>query len=321
MGNKNMDIFIIHSGQDFEKVKEIKQEICVKSKEQKIAMKVSLMSYDPVWNPTWKRKASKLMKEANLVLYIVGAQGADSKNIAWELKEAIKNHKSIVFYRLNEENELNKVLNGEDSFTQEEKINAKKLNNLDELYSIAKEYQNKEYLKLINEPGNLKKNLDMQIVLEQYKFFAETSEALVNRRQNVNSFYISANTALITIIATIFSLNTDWTIRFIITIVLALPGTLLNVSWKKILEAYGITNSSKLTILSELEKQLAISLYGAEWEEMSNEYNKKRYVSFTDSEKNLPRVFNILYTALITLCFAGLLIIFLKYKGLLFGNS
>ena len=164
-------------------------------------------------------------------------------------------------------------------------------------------YENGKYINLIND------NTSNDSLFEQYRMFSDTSEALVNRRQNVNSFYITANTALITIAATAFSLNGDLISKLVITIVLTIPGILLNHSWAKILESYGIINSSKMKILGMLERQLAASLYDAEWQAMSNKYNKKQYISFTDGEKSIPSIFNGVYIVVDLICIAFLLYI------------
>lgn len=198
---------------------------------------------------------------------------------------------------------LNKVLQAKDPFTKEDIELADRVFNVQELVDIIMSYENSKYINLIND------NTSNDSLFEQYRMFADTSEALVNRRQNVNSFYITANTALITIAATAFSLNGDLISKLVITIVLTIPGILLNHSWTKILESYGIINSSKMKILGMLEQQLAASLYDAEWQAMSNKYNKKQYISFTDGEKSIPSIFNGVYIVVDLICTAFLLYI------------
>ena len=267
----------------------------------------------------WKKEAYKLIKDANLILYVLSPEGHKSCNINWELRTALKFDKCIHYIKWDvlkqqlegtnnmegapEKYTLNKVL--ENGIKRGKDI--KELLKLEELYDIIKNDYKREYINLINDGLKKQKDLDVNVILEQYKFFAETSESLVNRRQNVNSFYITANTALIAVIATAFSDNAGW-IGLVVSMVLSIPGILLNASWKKILEAYGITNSSKLKILNMLEKQLEVSLYGAEWDDMSYQYNKRRYVCFTDSEMKLPKVFNILYGCIIATCIVALVV-------------
>lgn len=72
-------------------------------------------------------------------------------------------------------------------------------------------------------------------------------------------------------------------------------GVILSVSWTKLLSSYGNLNGSKMKIISYIEKQLPVSLYDAEWEALSDRLNKKKYVSFTDSEKRIPILFIAVY--------------------------
>ena len=64
-----------------------------------------------------------------------------------------------------------------------------------------------------------------------------------------------------------------------------------------------------MKILGLLEKKLSASLFDAEWEDMSNQYNKKQYVSFSDREKNMPVIFNTVYGIIDVIC--GALIAYL----------
>jgi len=54
-----------------------------------------------------------------------------------------------------------------------------------------------------------------------------------------------------------------------------------------------------MAIIRNIEKQLPASLYDAEWKALSDQLNKKRYVSFTNSEKRLPSVFIAIYICIV----------------------
>ncbi|MBE6618109.1 MAG: hypothetical protein E7627_09285 [Ruminococcaceae bacterium] len=289
-----MNIFIIHSGQDIDYVNEKKTEI--KNRCEKAH--VLLLKY----RLFWKREAKRLMKSAQMILYIVGKEGYKSKNIDWEIKEAKKQHKAIVIYN-KDGHKLNASLFDKDPFTKENIPIAKEVKTIDDLVAIVEDYENGKHIHLFNE-----NNLDYEKLFEQYKLFSDTSESLVARRQSVNSFYITTDTALITIAATAFSFNTDLITQLIITMVLTFPGFMLNRSWLKVMESYSLINSSKMKILGMLEKKLSASLFDAEWEAMSNKYNRQRYVSFSDRERLLPIIFNWVYAIVDVIC--GLIIIF-----------
>lgn len=294
-----MNIFIIHSGDDLELIRQKKDELCAKCGKARVL----LLEYR---RPFWKREAKRLMRQAQMILYLVGRNSAKSRNIDWELKKALKYGKGIVCCKLDPAYSLNAVLRARDPFTHEPVLLAEEAESIDHVADIVMNYEQGRYINIFN-ANDRGEELTQAELFEQYRLFTETSEALVNRRQNVNSFYITANTALITIAATAFSLNGDVLSKILITLALTVPGILLNHSWKKILVAYGITNSSKMKIISLIEKRLAASLYDAEWQVMSNQYNKTPYVSFTDGEKSLPVIFICLYAFVDVICVCALI--------------
>lgn len=297
-----MNIFIIHSGTDIENVIEKKSQINKINDNGKKKASVLLLKY----RKFWKHEAKKLIKSAQVVLYILSEDGHKSKNIDWEINQAKKQQKAIVILNEGKKFKLNESLREKDPFTKEVGTIGKEIASVEELYEIIGNYENGEYIHLFNDD-----NVDPEKLLEQYKLFSDTSESLVTRRQNVNSFYITANTALFTVAVTVFSLNANLISQIIITMVLSIPGILLNGSWLKVMESYSLINSSKMKILGMIEKRLSASLFDAEWEIMSNKYNKQRYISFSDREKTLPKIFNALYITIDVICAAFIVFKFL----------
>ncbi len=297
-----MNIFIIHSGTDIENVIEKKSQINKINDNGKKKASVLLLKY----RKFWKHEAKKLIKSAQVVLYILSEDGHKSKNIDWEINQAKKQQKAIVILNEGKKFKLNESLREKDPFTKEVGTIGKEIASVEELYEIIDNYENDEYIHLFNDD-----NVDPEKLFEQYKLFSDTSESLVTRRQNVNSFYITANTALFTVAVTVFSLNANLISQIIITMVLSIPGILLNGSWLKVMESYSLINSSKMKILGMIEKRLSASLFDAEWEIMSNKYNKQRYISFSDREKTLPRIFKALYITIDVICAAFIVFKFL----------
>lgn len=297
-----MNIFIIHSGTDIENVIEKKSQINKINDNGKKKASVLLLKY----RKFWKHEAKKLIKSAQVVLYILSEDGHKSKNIDWEINQAKKQQKAIVILNEGKKFKLNESLREKDPFTKEVGTIGKEIASVEELYEIIDNYENGEYIHLFNDD-----NVDPEKLFEQYKLFSDTSESLVTRRQNVNSFYITANTALFTVAVTVFSLNANLISQIIITMVLSIPGILLNGSWLKVMESYSLINSSKMKILGMIEKRLSASLFDAEWEIMSNKYNKQRYISFSDREKTLPKIFKALYITIDVICAAFIVFKFL----------
>lgn len=295
-----MKLMIIYSNDCKDEVEQLRTEISNKYDKSTILRMNSLKRKKQCVIPhCWHYNAIKLIKSADMIVYFLSQGSIDNENVNWELKYAIKQNKYIVCLGSKTGNidKINKCLN-------EKRYEIDFLNSKKELFNIIDEFNNNSYIPLFND------NQDKKILFEQYKLFSETAENLVSRRQNVNSFYFSTNAALITISATIFALGNDADLirKLLVTFALAFPGILLNYSWRKLLQSYYINHKGKLKILSMIEKELAVSLYDAEWKAMKNKYSKQKYVSFTDNEKILPVLFIFIYIGVALACFIGLLL-------------
>jgi len=231
-----------------------------------------------------------------MVVFFVGETSHTSENIDWEIRTAIKLQKTIYTVKLNEAFELNSALEVFDPFSGE-KIPYDKSSDFNALTELISKHESGDY-KVFNQGLE---SIDKNILLEQYKVFLQTSEDLVSRRQNVNNFYISINSALMAVFGIIWALDILSIYKFFTGILLSVIGIILSVSWIKLLASYGDLNSSKMKIISYIEKQLPASLYDAEWAALSDKLNKRKYVSFTNSEKRVPVLFIVVY-ACVSIC-------------------
>lgn len=283
-----MNIFVVHSGSDKESVAKIVEKLEKADQRLNILMLKNGGTF-------WKREAGRLLKKSQMVLFVAGKKSHESKNIDWELKRALKLNKLIMIYYLEKGNEINNCLNGKDRFSQKEKLLAEEANCLEDILKRVRKYEDSEY-KLFN--GEVEK-IDRSELLEQYKIFLETSESLVNRRQTVNSFYVSANTVLVTVVGGLIAVLDSVSERAVLLLMTGAVGIVLSVSWIGILNTYGTLNASKMKVISIIERHLPAALYDTEWDVMSDKLNSKKYISFTDSEKKAPKAFMVLYIILI----------------------
>lgn len=284
-----MNIFVVHSGADKE---EVMRNVVTVIEEQHPMAEILVLKNG---GPLWKIEAGNLLRQAQMVLFAVGENSYSSPNIDWELRKALKYNKLVVAYKLHSDCQLNNCLYGEDRFSKRKKLLAEQTEKLDDVLDRIDRYENGEY-KLFNTGTD---EMDRGELLEQYKIFLETSENLVARRQTVNSFYISANTALVTIMATLLTLFGQMEEKLLVCALVSAVGMILSFSWYNILDAYGTLNSSKMRVISMIERELPAALYDTEWDVMSDKLNSKKYTSFTDSEKKAPKVFIVLYAVLI----------------------
>ena len=282
-----MNVFVIHSGADYDATNGIISTL----KKKVYSLNTLILKNGSCF---WKIDASQKIKKAQMVLFVVGENSHKSPYIAWEIKEAIKFKKPIYILKLNEENQLHDALLVEDGFSKE-KQNYGNVVTVEELSNVIKSYDAGDYGLFNGAPGDL----NQDALLEQYKLFLQTSEDLVNRRQNVNSFYISISSAIVAIMGFLFAMDLGRISELIIGFAFCIVGIILSISWSKSLACYGNLNSSKMKIISSIEKQLPLSLFDAEWAALSDKLNKKKYVSFTESEQTIPRLFGLLYCIVI----------------------
>ena len=284
-----MNVFVIHSGKDR---LEVEKNISI--------IKQSCHSFNPLVLKNggifWKVDAKKKIKKSQMVIFFVGENSHTSENIDWEIRTAIKLQKPIYTVKLDESFELNSTLQVSDSFSGQKTLYSKS-SDFNTITELIKKHESGEY-KVFNQGID---SIDKSILLDQYKVFLQTSEDLVSRRQNVNNFYISINSALMAAFGIIWALDVLPIYKFFTGILLSVVGIILSISWIKLLASYGDLNSSKMKIISYIEKQLPASLYDAEWAALSDKLNKRKYVSFTNSEKRVPVLFIVVYIC-VSLC-------------------
>lgn len=299
-----VNVFIVHSGNDSNYVKEeLEPALCEKEgspNEKSSANVLSLKSGVP--NCFWKVEARNKIKQAQVVLVVIGSDANEeskNKTMGWEVKQAIKRNKQI--YILNLGNyKIPKYLSSVDRFTKQENPVGKQLS-IEEIKrhieNYSKGYYNvfsSEYEKMTQE----EKLTYKEELLEQYKMFQKSSEDLVARRQSVNSFYISVNSAIVALIGVLMGVIGLPT-KLYVLIFMCATGMILDFSWIGILESYGRLNAAKMKVITLIEQQLPVILYDVEWQVMSDKLNNKKYVSFTQSEKRIPRIFILIYAVAI----------------------
>ncbi len=240
--------------------------------------------------PFWRIGAEKKIKKAQMIIFFVGKDSCTSKNIDWEIHTAIKYGKPIYTIKLDNANKLNDSLIIHDKFSRQKKEYNKTID-FESIVEIIKEHERGNY-KVFNQDVT---EIDKTVLFEQYKVFLKTSEDLVSRRQSVNNFYISINSAILAVYGILWTLDILQMYKFFTGLLLSAVGIILSISWIKLLASYGNLNSSKMKIISYIERELPASLYDAEWAALSDTLNKKKYVSFTDSEKRVPGLFIVVY--------------------------
>lgn len=134
-------------------------------------------------------------------------------------------------------------------------------------------------------------------LFEQYKLYVESIEKTSDRRQHANNYFITINTALISLIGLSFQIkvfeNLSW-IKF----VLALVGIIICFIFWFLIRSYKQLNTGKFTVIHEIEKHLPLALYKYEWEILGEGEDYKKYYPFSHIELWIPVVFGIIYVLL-----------------------
>ena len=291
-----MKLFISYSGSDYQLAETIKRQLekhkidCFLLETNRNNQKSNVQNPAAPDNEDWKPAVEEMIKDSDAVLLLVGNKSYQSKNIDWELETAIQYNKPIKISKFEAQNKLPEMLS--DTAAQGKWCEIE----LSELESKPWLLSDNHY-GLFNQERLSEK--DVEILKEQYFMFVKTSEDLVERRQKVSEFYISINTLIAGAVGGVLTLDLDSSVLIAIIMVLSFVGCVLSFSWKKLLTSYGILNASKMKIIGLLEKKLPASLYDAEWNAQLEKQNTQKYVSFTDIEKKLPTIFQIVYIAIL----------------------
>ena len=304
-----VNVFIVHSGSDYDYVKThmepyLRGAIDDNGEPAEFGGSSNILTLESGKNTSsnWKTNALKLIKKAQVVIVVIGD---DSNNpgkedtMGWEVRQADKHNKLILLHDRGS-HEVPKYLKVKNKFTRKEEDMATKMSlfeiktRIDDYargyYNIfSPKYEDMDPAEKLSHKGEL---------LDQYKMFQKTSEDLVVRRQNVNSFYITVNSALTALVGIIIGLVKP-PANILLVVLMCVAGVILDVSWINILQAYGTLNAAKMKVIHLLEEQLPVALYDAEWQIMSDKLNSKKYVSFTNSEKRIPKLFGTVYIVII----------------------
>ncbi len=123
---------------------------------------------------------------------------------------------------------------------------------------------------------------------EQYKMYLQTTDRISTRRHAANTFFLSINTALVTLAGYAKAATSADAVFYFIT---SLAGVLICYTWYRLVLSYRNLNAAKFKLILAMENQLPYRLYDAEWETLGRGEDKQRYHSFTSLEMRIPFIF------------------------------
>ncbi len=298
-----VNVFIVHSGTDYDYVtKEVEPFLRGESIKEGSGISTennaNILTLRSGIPSHWKRDTLKQIKKAQIVIVVIGSDAKDPRKVAtmgWEVRQALKLHKQLVILNRGDY-DIPSYLIQPDRFSGVEQQVAK-VQSLEKIKEHIDNYANGRYDIFSRHYDGLEadeRDAYKGELLDQYKLFQKSSEDLVARRQTVNSFYITVNSAMVALMGIIMGVAEPQT-KIYILFFMCLTGIILDFSWINILDAYGTLNGAKMKVIHLIEERLPVELYDAEWRVMSDKLNNKKYVSFTDSEKRIPKIFAVVY--------------------------
>ena len=303
-----MNIYVIYKFSDYPIIKETISKI-----QAVISSENSIFMFEPDNTPKfWHLYAEKKLKDSQLVILfdsLSGEDGVVGKHISWELKKAEKLKKRIVIFKSDPDSK-NRSWYEYDYSDQAPLQSRYKTIPLNEAVKFMEKecgWQIDDSLLHTSVNSEAFDDTEKQLLLEQYRIMIETSEKLMERRQETVNLYTTLCTTLIAFIGASFAFGS----LEICSIILALSGLILIIlcrNWRLSLNSYDLNNNGKFMVINALEKKLPAEIFECEYR-----YNKLNGIrSFSSREKVLPRIFSILGIALIVIAVILILISFLK---------
>jgi hypothetical protein len=149
-------------------------------------------------------------------------------------------------------------------------------------------------------------DMERKDLFEHYKLLGQNSEQMAMRRQNVNSFFLSINTALIAANGVIaketFSQTSPHRAELfgaaIFMLVLGTIGLIVCRNWSMTVKAYAQVMQTNSVVAQAMEKHLLAAVVTAQLT-----LHGKHFVSITVIERNIAHAFYAVYTISMLIAF------------------
>lgn len=311
-----MNVYVIYKFKDAEQVEKLLKEY--KSKDENGLLDFFRFNAGER-HRMWHKKAVEKMKSCNIACYFCSAEGNEesaAKNVKWELDLANKYKKTVFIFNLKgnpsalggKENPFAKTIFGLDYSGELLNINKYKVFDVgcacdvlmkEAQWNVEDAVVNKDFDK-----KGLGENEYYNLLLEEYKTMIDTSEKLMERRQNISNLYTTLCAAMAAVVGASFAFE-NWLIVAFIGIVVGIVFICMSANWRACLKAYEMNNAGKFAVINAIEKILPANLFDSEYR-----YNTKNGIkSYSNREKLLPIIFIIFGVILICLAITVIFLI------------
>lgn len=131
---------------------------------------------------------------------------------------------------------------------------------------------------------------EVSVLFEQYELIVGTSEALVSRRQQVNTFFLSVNSLILAAIGLLIRENAANNIAGPVFAVLGVSGMILCFAWWRMILSFRQLNRGKFDVILALERRLPARIFAAEWDALGRGEDPSKYKPFTKTEFWFPMI-------------------------------
>ena len=126
---------------------------------------------------------------------------------------------------------------------------------------------------------------DSEALLAQYRLLVETSEALVARRQGVNTFFLSVNSLVLAAAGLLLRDGILSDLESFALVCLSLGGCVLCFVWRRLISSFRQLSRGKFDVIHAMEQRLPARMFAAEWAALGHGEDPKKYRPFTGTEK------------------------------------
>ncbi|MDI6449728.1 RipA family octameric membrane protein, partial [Anaerobaca lacustris] len=253
-----MRLFVVHRSKDRHQAKAL-----LKKASKTLGAKVTLVFLDSTGCKTWKDKAIEALSKAEAIIVYDRTSCEESENAKWEIAKAAEGRLPLVDITPND-------------------TPAVVCSKLKPIYDLREEF------------GKCFTGTNGTNTLELYKLMIDSSERLIQRRQQTNAFFITAIGSLLAIAGLMVKAGALYSGTIWLLYGFSIVGLLLCNSWRNLIDNYGKLNKAKFDVILRLEQDLDAQVYAAEWVSLGKGLRPGKYRSFTSTEKNVPLHFALL---------------------------
>ncbi|MFE7718256.1 hypothetical protein ACFU44_04370 [Nocardia rhizosphaerihabitans] len=134
------------------------------------------------------------------------------------------------------------------------------------------------------------------MVLEQYRLYVEMTDRVSARRGLANSFFLSLNTGIFTLVTLFGKSPPPDTAEWLVIPLIAILGQCF--AWFYLVRSYRLLNSAKFQVIGALEERLPASpFWKAEWWALGEGRNRALYWPLSHIEQWVPVLFALAYVS------------------------